>query len=154
MSGPRSKLTQENGHGRWLLGAFVVAWLNLAVQPCLMAMEAGGDPANDAIHVTHSDHASHSSDHGCDHCPPASHDHVTPCATSLSAGCSSVTQGSNDGRNGPAKPKDLPASAAIAEPAPPIDFIVSSESPPAPDRVALKFTSEPPLNIQYCVFLK
>ncbi len=34
-----------NALGRFVLSVFVIAWLNLAAQPCLMAMEPAPEPA-------------------------------------------------------------------------------------------------------------
>lgn len=146
--------TRVIGRGRWFLGLLAVAWLNLAIQPCLMAMEATPDSVMDSVHAAHSDHVVESPDHDCHHCPPALNDHARACASTGSVNCSSVPELNNDGRNGPAKLKDLPTYVTIADTAMPFEFDVSPESPPGRDYTALKYSSEPSLNIRYCVFLK
>ena len=42
--------------GRFVLGAFVFAWLNVAAQPCLMAMEMAAEPDRMSIHGGHGGH--------------------------------------------------------------------------------------------------
>jgi hypothetical protein len=49
---------------RTTLGLFVVVWMNMAAQPCLMALEA--DSANQAAVMTADAHG----DEHCPHCPP------------------------------------------------------------------------------------
>jgi len=49
---------------RTTLGLFVVVWMNMAAQPCLMALES--ESANDAAAMTADAHG----DEHCPHCPP------------------------------------------------------------------------------------
>ena len=127
---------------------FVVVCLNLALQPCAMAM--GGEL-----------------DHDCPHCPPSEsqrhHGHhgstveevdQTPCA-SAADDCSLGDDFNYDGRNTQVKLKDLPndvpfaisdlidtvAAARFVD----LQGICPTRSPP-PD-------SSPPLNVLYCVYL-
>lgn len=134
---------------RRVLGMFVVVWLNIALQPCAMAM--GTDD-----------------DHDCPHCPPShtrQHDgHEMPsdpmegvdmpCATGV-ADCSVVDEANIDGRTGQLKLKDAPADQPIvmipfagllADVQPKrISDILSPDTHP-PD-------SSPPLSVLYCVYL-
>jgi hypothetical protein len=52
--------------GRATLALFAVVWLNMAAQPCLMALESGGD--HEAGHAQMAPEG-HGDDH-CPHCPP------------------------------------------------------------------------------------
>lgn len=133
---------------RGVLGMFVVVCLNLALQPCAMAM--GGDQ-----------------DHGCPHCPPpesqAHHGHhgstaeavdQTHCAT-VGDDCSLGDDLNYDGRNAQVKLKDLPIDTplaigdlfATATAARFVDVggVYPTRSPPP--------ASSPPLNVLYCVYL-
>ncbi len=135
---------------RRVVGLFVLAWLVIAIQPCVMAL--GGE-----------------SDHDCPHCPPAhemhagdhghSGHHGTP--TPVSSPCSDGTSdcdGSelfkHDGRVGDIKPKDPPPDtpavllprASVAQPAARA-VSVRAATGPIPAGVP------PPLNLLYCTFL-
>lgn len=149
-----SEPAQVTTRGRFLLGVFVVAWLNLAVQPCLMAMELAPEPAVASGQLAHADHASHSSDHNCDHCPPASSDHANACASAAAADCGSIPDYNYDSRNGLSKLKDIPAYVAITELAIAFEFTIPTSSPPPAECAAPHYPIEPPLNIRLCVFLK
>lgn len=130
---------------RRVLGIFVVVWLNLALQPCAMAL--GGEM-----------------DHDCPHCPPSheqQHDgHDTAsndmqCATDAAA-YSVLDEFNYDGRLATLKLKDtsndLPvAIVSVAELVPNVQ----------PTRVAIPCPtrrpppgSRTPLNVLYCVYLK
>lgn len=135
---------------RRVLGLFVVVWLNLALQPCAMAM-GGGD------------------DHDCPHCPPShtqKHDghamassdagREMPCATGATD-CSVLDDYNYDGRSAQVKVKDVPSeplvtlfpSALFLADARP--NLVVAHTPPSinhPPGPSL------PLNILYCVYLK
>ena len=149
-----TKRTQDTSRGQFLLGVFMLAWLNLAIQPCLMAMEAAPEPAVDSVHLAHTDHASHSPDHDCDHCPPALSDHAKSCVSAAASDCSSIPDYNYDGRNGLSKIKDVPTFVAIAEFAARVEFTVPTSSPPLLDCAAPNYPNEPPRNIRFCVFLK
>jgi hypothetical protein len=137
-----------------LLGVFVVAWMNLAVQPCLMAMESVPEPVVAAALSAHVDHGSHSPEHDCDHCPPAIGSHAKVCVSVAASDCSSAPDYYYDGRNGPSKLKDVPTFVAIAEFAVPVEFTMLTPSPLPLDCAAVDHPGEPPLNIRFCVFLK
>ena len=151
---PTFKRAHDTSRGRFLLGVFVVAWLNLTVQPCLMATESSPEQAAASTQSAHADHASHSTDHACDQCPPALGDHATACVSADASDCSAISVVNYDGRDGPAKPKDVPTYMAIADFAIPSEFTIPVESPPPFDCAVSLYPSEPPLSIQYCVFLK
>ena len=131
---------------RRALGLFVAVWLNLALQPCAMALESMQD--ND-----------------CAHCPPAQmHEHggmhesmndEMPCADAA-ADCSFSEDLNHDGRGGQLKLKDAQIDAPTA-----IDSreFAASYGRPANFQARPRYTSvhagaPPPLNVLYCVYLK
>lgn len=125
---------------------FAVAWLNLTLQPCAMALEGGAK---------------------CPDCPPAAEDgrisHGTsharsgaeaPCAAA-GLDCGFAGQYSHDGRGGHAKPKDSPAAASFAVVE--SHFVLPAAvrtALPSPARRAGAASPWPPLSILYCVYLK
>lgn len=149
-----SKRAQVTARGRFLLALFVVAWVNLAVQPCLMAMESVPESVVVSGQSAHTEHASHSPDHNCDHCPPASSDHAKVCASAAASDCGSIPDYNYDGRNGLSKLEDIPAYVAIAEIAVPVEFTIPTSSPLPANCAAPNYPIEPPLNVRFCVFLK
>ncbi len=140
-----------NALGRFVLSVFVVAWLNLAVQPCLMAMELAPEPE---AATAHSAHASHSDSHDCDHCPPAiDHKHQT-CASCAASVCESTPDSNYDARNQLPKLKDISTYVAIADPVPRLESGLRNEPVQSFRCAELSWPGEPPLNLRYCVFLK
>ena len=135
---------------RRALGLFVAVWLNLALQPCAMALESMQD--ND-----------------CPHCPPAqthAHDgmhdrmhesmgHEMPCA-SATADCSFSEDLNHDARGDQLKLKDAhidsPTAISCREFAlpygNPVDFL------PRPRYASVHTGASPPLNVLHCVYLK
>lgn len=126
------------------LGLFAAVWLNLALAPCAMAIEA---------------------DHDCAHCPPA-HGHEmaghhghgaakdrAPCA-SLDAGCGEVDDVSLDGRSGQLKIKDVgELPVAIVPGLEQWDTVVAPtiQESTGPPRWP---GSSTPLHVLHCVYLK
>lgn len=134
---------QRSSRARGALGLFAVVWLNLILQPCAMAAEAGRD-------------------RDCPRCPPAEmHEHhdghtgtnvAMPCAQAASD-CILDVDVNHDGRNGqvqlkggadavPAAAYDVSA-AARAQTAVVLPQSRGSAAPGAP----------PPLHILNCVYL-
>ena len=137
---PRS--TRTLTQSRWL-GVLVAVWLNLAVQPCAMALGL---------------------DDGCPHCPPVDHAamdaHHGHHAEEVDAGCDSLlsdcgeTDDFNiDGRFSFSKAKDTTddvqavAVAPVAAQLSRIGFTTTAADPPRP------VGSSPPLYLLNCVFL-
>lgn len=111
-------------------GLVLVAWLNLALQPCVMAMELDNDQ-------------------NCPHCPTeVSQDQPQ------AMDCSYVDSYNYDSRNTQPKPNDLPQDAPVI-----VDNFVAacvSEFPPKVWLSAERSAAHPggpPLNILYCVYL-
>lgn len=146
--------------GRFVLGAFVFAWLNVAAQPCMMPMEMASEPEVTPAHAGHGMHQvandeSHGDDGGCGFCPPiGTGNHQSACATMQAADCGDMSDANVDTRQLKFKFKDAPGMFAISQ-APPqaISFRPTSSSPP-PSCVRLRFTDGPSLNLRHCVFLK
>ena len=146
------KRTVSANRGRFLLGVFLLAWLNLTVQPCLMAMEVSPESIVDSAHAAHMNHASRSPGHDCDHCPTALSDHAKSCTSATSSGCSSIPD--FDGRTGLSKIKNIPTFVAIVDLAIPGDLDFTASTPPPLDCAVSKYRHEPTLNLLFCVFLK
>lgn len=127
---------------RWL-GVVVAVWLNLAVQPCAMALGA---------------------DEGCPHCPPSHGDEMAAhhghhetdiregCDSPLSD-CADSEEFSLDARHSQAKQKDNSGAVIIVAP-------TVSDAIPHPDLYAttaadppLLVATSPPLHLLNCVFL-
>ena len=113
-------------------GLVLVAWLNLALQPCVMAMEVD-------------------TDQDCPHCPTElSHDQDQNQGTV----CSYVASYNYDSRDSQPKPKDLSPDAPI-----PVNDVVAlsaSEIPPKGSVRAVRTAEhlgEPPINVLHCVYL-
>jgi len=141
-----------NALGRFILSVFVVAWLNLAVQPCLMAMELAPEPAT--AHSAQSAHSSHSDRHDCGHCPGAVNHDYQACASSAASTCGTTPDYNYDARNQLPKLKDISTYVAIADPVPRLEFDLRNEPVQSPRCADLSWPGEPPLNLRYCVFLK
>jgi hypothetical protein len=126
------------------LGLFVVLWLNVAVQPCAIAMVEGDD-------------------HDCPHCPPAHTEHhdrsaidaeTMPCASGA-ADCGVADDLNHDGRPVQLKLKDAPTDTPAAMPVLGDALIVARTG----ETMTLYPSRSPPpgascaLNILYCVYL-
>lgn len=135
--------------GRRALGLFVAVWLNLALAPCTMAMEAGDEQHGD---------------HDCPHCPPArmqGHHEMhagmqaeAPCADDLSD-CGLDDEFSHDARGGQLQLKDaqfeLPAFAVASETFGSKLVPVRQRAPP-PLAAGVR-PAGPPIHLLNCVFL-
>jgi hypothetical protein len=143
---------------RFVVGMLLLAWLNIAAQPCLMAMEMAPDASHASEQTTHSghgEHASRASDMpGCGHCPPVASDQAAQCETGSAANCELLPGYNVDGRHFDKQAKDVPPQLVLAA----LSITVDSTATVTPllphDIKRLKFTGDPPLNIRHCVFLK
>ena len=134
---------------RSVLGLFVVVWLNLALQPCAMAMD--GDD-----------------DHDCPHCPPGhtqKHDrhdmasseaagHDMPCATGA-ADCNALDDYIYGGRSAQLKVKDGPSDPLVALLPAPLFLANAQDNLVAyvPPDINHPPGASVPLNILSCVYL-
>lgn len=131
---------------RRALGFFIVVWLNLALQPCAVALEDNECPNCPPV-MDHSGMLHH----GDSHDPAGSE---VPCATS-GFDCALVDDYSHD-RGGYVKFEDAPnnASVAIIE-----TNLVLSNVPRTMSQGFDRYSfaapgAAPPLNVLYCVYLK
>ncbi len=135
----RSKATPA---GRVLAVVFAL-WINLAVQPCAMAMGTDGD---------------------CPHCPPAAehdmamaHGHhdmdMEPDCATFGTDCGELDDFGVDSRNSQAKLKDKAETLVVSlvlspDPMPdPVGFSTTAADPPEPA------AAPPPTYLLNCVFL-
>jgi hypothetical protein len=88
--------------GRFALSMLVLAWLNIATQPCLMAMEMAPETTLASEQTVHSEHAEHMSDApdatDCGHCPPAADHQEILCETGSASNCELFPGYNVDGR--------------------------------------------------------
>lgn len=134
---------------RRALGVFVVVWLNLALQPCAMAMGVDGD--HDCPHYP----PSHTQRHeGHEMSSDTTADHDMPCATGV-ADCTTFDAVNVAARSWSLKLKDTsndqpdvigPFAAFIADTGPNRTVVVEPPRLHPPD-------FSPPLNVLYCVYL-
>jgi hypothetical protein len=149
---------------RSVLAVFVVAWMNLVLQPCAMAL--GGVEQHDCPRCPDSasaDHAAHEmAGHDMVGHEMAGHDMAghdmamgdMPCA-SAATDCSLADELNYDSRNTELKPKDSPQDLPIAV----LPAIATVPALRPADYAGWHRTRSPPpgsstpLNITYCVFL-
>ena len=130
--------------GLRVCGLFAAVWLNLALQPCAMAMEADLD---------------------CPHCPPQHEQHMAghaghaveaqkaPC-DSLDTDCCDLDDVSVDGRAGQAKLKEMgeaPVAITVVVASPAVRVPKSACPATGPPRWA---ADSPPIHVLNCVYLK
>ena len=150
----------KSSWGRLVLSVFVVAWMNAALQPCLMAMEM---PSNDTTPtVGHEGHENHESMTGsstdaaartCQHCPPTmSHDGGS-CTTAAMADCDVLPDLKQGDRYSKLDLSDAHFVAIVtgAYNFNPVQMYVA---PFSRDSVSPTYSSGPPINLKNCVFLK
>ena len=137
---------RQHTWARRALGLFVAVWLNLALQPCAMALEAVQD--ND-----------------CPHCPPAqthehegmheSMSHEMLCA-SAAADCSFSEDLNHDGRSDQPKLKDAHIDSPIAISSRELALFYGNpvDYRPPPRYTSVHTGAPPPLNVLHCVYLK
>lgn len=148
--------------GRFVLNAFVFAWLNVAVQPCLMAMEMSTESEVISAHDGHGIHqvetdSTHGdvAGHDCGHCSTTGAGaHQGSCAGMQSADCTDLPDSNIEIRPVKFEPKDVPGLFAISQAPPPTTFTKFTLPVARQSSARLKFTDSPPLNLRYCVFLK
>ena len=135
-----------------VLGMFIVVWLNLALQPCAMAL-------------------GETSDHKCDYCPPAisqesrstdqheshgeGHDgHDMPACDVATADCMFLDDFDYDGRTVQLKLKDAPSDLPLAI-APSVANLPVLDNEPVFCRSGRAWDRpgvQPPLNVLFCVY--
>jgi hypothetical protein len=145
--------------GQVVLSAFVLSWLSVSLQPCLMAMEMAPDQAM-TIETGHSDHAAHPTspdrmDADCEHCPPAVCAVAVSCDAAMSSACEPDVQYSPESRRTNLVLKDLPADPPVSI-APTIGIATSTDHNivlPCVHASSHAPGVQPLLNLLNCVFL-
>jgi len=139
-----ANIRQQQSWGRRALGLFVAVWLNLALQPCVMAYQVEED---------------------CPDCPPmqmaeqagvhGDMDHEMPCANSLDD-CFVDEDLNHDGRSGQIKLKDLSHDIplVITDNGSLLRFQSPSDATSRPRYALLHPGAPPPLYVLHCVYLK
>ena len=154
----RSKMRTR---GRLVLSVFVIAWMNAALQPCLMAMELSPNESASisaiAEHNGHQDHSANNVDHkhqACPHCPPSTSHDSNSCAVTALNDCDILPE---------AKPgeriQNVDLSDAFGDAHSNYHYYGLDRAPPAlavvsPDRLKPTFVVGPSISIRNCVFLK
>ena len=145
--------------GRMILSVFVVSWLSVSLQPCLMAMESEVATTMASGHAAHAMHdsvlTSANADADCGHCPPAACESVMSCDVEMSVECQADVQCSLDNRRDKLLLNDaqfdIPASItfAIAD-----DQLADHKiASPGIRVVVIAPGYQPPLNLLNCVYL-
>ena len=136
MSIPVATRRRKTTLGRYVLSAFVLVWLNMALQPCVMAM--GSEPEPD-----------------CAHCPPAHSQEAPPCDVEVAPGCDYDSELNFDARTIRLEPNDAPTELPAAITSTALEWPEASGiACPRPRPPTLADPSGPPLNIRFCVYLK
>lgn len=111
--------------GQLILSAFVLSWLSVSLQPCLMAMESGSDLATAvATAPGHADHVVHDGHTAgpdvsvggaiCENCPPMDCTAVAACSVEISSECIPDVPYNLDNRRDKIVLKDLPADPPVS----------------------------------------
>lgn len=147
--------------GRLTLALFVVSWMSVSLQPCLMAMEPDGAmqmamQAGESAHAMHAEEmASSDADANCPNCPPGGCVGMASCDVEMSTQCQPDVQFSLDSRPAKLKLKDaksdvpLGVVAAISD----TTFAAREFVLPAINSSTYIPRSLSPLNVLYCVYL-
>lgn len=154
----RSKMKTR---GRLVLSVFVIAWMNVTLQPCLMAMELSpSDSASISASSKQEGHQGHSAtmasdqDPACPHCPPPTSHDSNSCAVATLADCDILPE---------AKPGErilkVDLSDAFGDIHTNYRYSRLDRSPPilavvSPDSLKPTFVVGPSISIRDCVFLK
>jgi hypothetical protein len=147
--------------GRLILSVFVVSWMSVLLQPCLMAMESADAtaPTMESGYINHAKHhgdaATPGTDADCDHCPPAACEAAMSCGAEMSSACELDVRCSLDNRRSKLVLKDVrfdlqPGIASTVIAAPLAEHYFAS---PRIRIAALKPGYQPPLNLLNCVYL-
>lgn len=135
---------------RRALGLFVLAWLNIALQPCAMAM--GGDDSDDCPRCPMS-HTGQHNDHSTS--APAKVERTMPCASDVDD-CNPLETINVDSRTASYKLKDMPSDLPVAM-LPSATLLADADYREVRDASSIKYRppdNSPPLNVLYCVYLK
>ena len=149
---------ETSAWGRFVLALLVLGWLNIAAQPCLMAMETAPETSQASEPAVHSGHAGHIADAtaaaDCDHCPPGVDHQKALCETGSASDCEIFPGYNVDGRQIKPPPKDVSPPLTLSTTESTRELSAPVRLLPPHENKRLKFAGDPPLNIRHCVFLK
>lgn len=158
-----TRIVRHRGHkgawGRFFLGVCLLAWLNVAAQPCVMAMELAPD-ATIRAQGAHEPggHPGHAADHeessDCGHCPPLASHESGACLTGSASDCGVSPDYNIEKRSAKLKLKDLAEPLVLPDAPDFTTFVRTTHALASIDDGQLKSRRDPSLNIRYCVFLK
>jgi hypothetical protein len=136
--------THKHTWGRFVLSLFVVSWLSVSLQPCLMAMESDAGAA-----------ASADADADCGHCPPVACEAVMSCDVEMSAECQTDVQCSLDNRRDKLPLNDAQFDIPVSITPAIADDQLADHKIAAPGIHVLAYAPgyQPPLNLLNCVYL-
>ena len=153
---------RRNTWGRTILSVFVLSWLSVAVQPCLMAMESGAGKHVDSSHSAHVVHDAHTvnpdnAEAGldCDHCPPAACESAASWDIAMSSACQPDVQSSPNNRRTECSLQDAPTEPPndIIQVVDVAAFAEARKLPIGVELVSFVPGYQPPLNLLNCVYL-
>jgi len=144
---------------------FVLSWLSVAVQPCLMAMESGAGNHVDSghsgqsAHVTHDGHTANPDNadavSDCEHCPPAACESAASWDIATSSACQPDVQSSPNNRRTECSIQDAPTDPPgdIVQVADVAAFAEARKLPTGIELLSFVPGYRPPLNLLNCVYL-
>lgn len=137
------------------LGLLALVWMNALLQPCLMAMEMPHEDQHSiSMHEAMADHASHETDRSCEHCPPSVAHVGEECASAVMSECASLPDFKHSVRYLELESNDFfNAVDTLCSVVYDVVDTTAAAIRPARDWESIP-EFHPPLNIQYCVFLK
>ena len=133
-----------------MLASWCVVWLGLAMQPCAMAFSVSGSDQNQQHHGMHGD-MQEESNH-CPYCPPVGDMGTADCADDQMR-CGYPEGIDYDGRVQQLKKADV-GEWVLPSTFVPVPAAVSVRCDQVPGSAFLSTPSDPPVYLQFCVFLK
>lgn len=148
----------KGASAHFVVGMLLLAWLNIAAQPCLMAMELAANTSvapEQTFHSKHHEHAPHLPESpDCGHCPPVANNQSVPCETGAASDCEMFPGYNVDGRHFDKPVKDVSQQPVLLTLASMVHGATTVTLLLPHDIKRLKFSGDPPLNVRFCVFLK
>ena len=161
MTGLSTIRSKMRTRGRLVLSVIVIAWMNVTLQPCLMAMELSPNDfatiSASSVHDGHQGHSANVADHedqACPHCPPSTSHDSNSCAVTTLTDCDILPE---------AKPGErilkVDMSDAFGDVHANYHYCGLDQSLTAlvvvtPDSLKPTFVVGPSISIRNCVFLK
>jgi hypothetical protein len=153
---------RRNTWGRTILSVFVLSWLSVAVQPCLMAMESDAGILVESGHSAHVMHDGHTANPDnveagldCEHCPPSACESSASCDIVMSSDCQPDVQCSLNNRRTDCSIQDAPTDPPddITQVVDVAAFADMRKLPTGIEFLSFIPGDQPPLNLLNCVYL-